>query len=341
MITKLEKKQLTVFALVAYALPFLLGIYMWYGSGRDYDLSVFPSAQMFYPAAGAILALLVTRKEDAQIPRRFFWGFIVFTAVMVLTCAASMLYPDAQWALFSQLPILAASIIGWVLLLTEKKDKRAAYGLRFKNVKASVLCILLFVALYFLRFVISIALSGELSYILEVFSSPNTWALLAALLPNFFLVFIAFFGEEYGWRYFLQPMLQKRFGMRWGVIILGVVWGLWHLPIDFFYYAEGYGIQAALSQQITCISLGIFFAYAYLKTENIWVPVILHMLNNNLIPLITQNYAADVLENQVIGWDSLLPSLLINGLLFCPFLLSKVFRAKKPEPETAETLSAE
>ena len=47
---------------------------------------------------------------------------------------------------------------------------------------------------------------------------------------------IIFFGEEYGWRYYLQPVLQKRFGLRAGVIILGVVWGLWHIPDDLFRY---------------------------------------------------------------------------------------------------------
>ncbi|MDQ9788657.1 CPBP family intramembrane glutamic endopeptidase, partial [Acinetobacter baumannii] len=91
----------------------------------------------------------------------------------------------------------------------------------------------------------------------------------AVLFVNFFLSVPAFFGEEYGWRYYLQPLLQKKFGLKGGVIVLGVVWGLWHLPVDFFYYTTpDQGFLAAIGQQITCITLGIFFAYAYMKTKN-------------------------------------------------------------------------
>lgn len=31
-------------------------------------------------------------------------------------------------------------------------------------------------------------------------------------------------------------------------------------------------------------------AYVYMKTENIWVPVAVHFLNNNLIPVFAGNY---------------------------------------------------
>ncbi|MDE5823371.1 MAG: CPBP family intramembrane metalloprotease [Lachnospiraceae bacterium] len=54
---------------------------------------------------------------------------------------------------------------------------------------------------------------------------------LAVIPAKFFLVYEAFLGEEYGWRYYLQPLMQKRFGIRGGVLVLGVVWGIWHLPI--------------------------------------------------------------------------------------------------------------
>ena len=44
--------------------------------------------------------------------------------------------------------------------------------------------------------------------------------------------------------------------------ILGCVWAVWHLPIDFFYYTTpDMGLAALASQFVTCISLGIFMAY--------------------------------------------------------------------------------
>ena len=44
-------------------------------------------------------------------------------------------------------------------------------------------------------------------------------------------------------------------------------------------------------------------AWAYLKTNNIWVPVLLHYFNNNLIVVYTNSTE---ISNQVIPWSDVL-----------------------------------
>ena len=338
MYTKSEKKQFIIYLAVAYGLTYLMGLLMWAAYGRA-DLSVFPNAQMMYPAAGVMLAFLLTRRDDRLLPKGFYRCFIGVTAVMAVCAVLSAVLPDRElgteagsvsvWYLAVNYILIGGSVLCWIFLLIAGKERRAAYGLKWRNGKRAAGCILLFLLLYFLRTAVSYGLGGQLELFGALMASPYTWIYLVTMPVNFFVVFVAFFGEEYGWRYYMQPFLQKKFGLRGGVLLLGVLWGLWHLPVDFFYYVSpDQGVIMVVSQIITCVTLGIFFAYAYMKTNNIWVPVILHFLNNNLAPVITGTYSADVLEGQSIAWAQIPLALAINGLLFGFFLLAKPFREK-------------
>ena len=52
----------------------------------------------------------------------------------------------------------------------------------------------------------------------------------------------------------------------------------------------------------------------------------LHFMNNNLIPIINGEYDISVLENQTTTWASLIPALILNGIIFGLFLFAKEFR---------------
>lgn len=342
MFSKTEKRQLMIFVAIAYGITYLLGILMWYGSMKQVDLALFANAQMMYPAMGVMLAFLLTRREDTEMPKAFFRSFTAVTILMIVCTVLSVLMPDrmaempggtvSAWLIAVNYIQIAGCILGLIFLLISGKKKRAAYGLGWKNWKLSAACIFLFLGLYFLRTAIAYAAMGGLSYFFDIFKTADAWVLLGILPLNFLLGYIAFFGEEYGWRYYLQPILQKKFGLKKGVLILGVVWGLWHLPLDFFFYVTpDKGLIMTTNQIINCVGLGIFFAYAYMKTENIWVPVILHFLNNNLILVTSGQFSADVLQNQSVSWADIPAAFLLNGVLYGVFILAKPFREKKEE----------
>lgn len=339
--TAKNKKQFLIFLLIAYGVTYAMGLLTWYGSTISAELNPFPNAQMFYPAAGVMLAYLITQWQDALLPRWFYLSFL-FVAVLMLLCAVlTVIMPEqtvslngqsiSLWLLFTQYAVIGGTILCWITLLLSGTKRRAAYGLSWKQTQTSFFCLLVFLLLYFGRAAIASLLDGQPGFLLEILQNPTTWPYLFFIMPfNFFLSFTPFLGEEYGWRYYLQPLLQKQFGLRRGVLLLGAAWGLWHIFLDFFFYTTpDRGLVMTILQIITCITLGIFFAWAYSKTNNIWVPVILHFLNNNLSLVLANDYSPEVLQQQQVTWNMIPSLLLLNGVLFGLFLFTKEFQQKE------------
>lgn len=134
-----------------------------------------------------------------------------------------------------------------------------------------------------------------------------------------------FFGEEYGWRYFLQTAMQERIGKRKGVIVVGLLWGIWHLPLNMFYYSPETSFYSVINQLIVCIGYSVFFGFVYMKTENIWAVTIIHYINNNLGYALYKGNST----NMIFTWQAVLFNLLLFSMVYIPFLLAKEYREFK------------
>jgi len=337
----IAKKKLLVFIAVAYGVSAFMSIFMVIGLQAGKDLTVFVNAQMTYPACGVMLGMLLYEGKEKKLPKAGFIVFMATAAIMMVISILSVFLPETQvvvadapvsnWDAYSQFVLMAGSVVAYILFWACGREKRENAGLNRKNVRLSILLALLFVFLYVLRIYVSAFLTqlfvapgmDLVADLNGMLLAPPVWIGAATLLIAFPLSFIAFLGEEYGWRYYFQPVLQKRFGLRAGVVILGILWGVWHLNIDFMFYTTTTGPQMFIGQLITCVSLAIFFGFVYMRTQNIWVIALMHFLNNNLAVLFSGGDAG-VLQNQVIAWQQI-PIMLVQSLVFAVFILAPIY----------------
>ena len=74
---KTNRRELTLFLIVAFAVPYLMGIPLAFAQRAGQDTSLFANAQMMYPAAGVMLAFMAVRRT--ALPMRFYALHIVST----------------------------------------------------------------------------------------------------------------------------------------------------------------------------------------------------------------------------------------------------------------------
>ena len=91
--------------------------------------------------------------------------------------------------------------------------------------------------------------------------------------------------EEIGWRGFALPMLQRKMSPFWAAILVGIVWGFWHLPA-FFLSGVPQGAWSFMPFFVGTIALSIFATGLFNASRgSILLPALLHLqLINPLWP---------------------------------------------------------
>ncbi|MEV0283731.1 type II CAAX endopeptidase family protein [Kribbella sp. NPDC050820] len=112
-------------------------------------------------------------------------------------------------------------------------------------------------------------LFGLVSLVLQLIGSPVDWSLAVDRLPSYVagFVFVLLLGgamEEPGWRGFGLPHLLERHSPVRATLILGLVWGVWHIPV---YGPLGFVVPLVLA---------FFYTYLWNRTGSILLAIVLH-----------------------------------------------------------------
>lgn len=130
-------------------------------------------------------------------------------------------------------------------------------------------------------------------------------------------------GEEFGWRGYALPALAELWGWRWAAVLIGLVWGLWHLPL---FWMPGTA-QAELPMGLflaSNVALSVVFARLSVNTRFSVLPAIL--LHGAI------NWSAMVLPVMPAGGDAR-PYTIVIGLVM--LLAAAVMLKPGPHPAVA------
>lgn len=289
----------------------------------------FAGVQMLYPALIAIWMLGGLSKNSGALQGKCHFFSKAFAFTTLLSMLLLIIGTLTKIELLMRSSLITATVISlplFLFLIFDKKNSLDAFKL---NLKKGFKPGLLAVAVYGL-----ITLSSMIPFfIMEVLALSEPPAALqlktlllslgtmtGSLVLNLLVGSSIFLGEELGWRYFLQPHLQNVFGKRGGVIALGIIWGLWHAPLNFMLYNPQTPLLGILSHVLFCIATSIFFAYVYLRTQNLWPCILIHLFNNSSAAQLNPSMESELT----------LATTLISGALllltFGPFLFSSTFK---------------
>lgn len=273
-------------------------IYIHGGLGKPGALNIV-QLQMLFPAFSAIVLGICLFPENPLYYRRlagrgrwFYFFFLLFTVISIVGDLGAWLGPPqgAMTLIAAVVPQLLA-VVGLlfliVLRLVAGREAMSQVWLSWGNRRDWLLFAPAIVGFYVLQVVLN-ALSGlGPAHPSPIASPPGVNPALSLILIAVQSVFLApilalviAFGEEYGWRGYLQNELLKLGRVR-GVLLVGVIWGVWHWPLILMGFSyPGYPLLGLLLTVLFTLGFAVVLGYAVLRSGSILLAAYLHALND-------------------------------------------------------------
>jgi len=256
---------------------------------------------MLVPAFSATVLKMFFEKDSEiyfrtfrEKTRLFFYFFLLYFAVFLTLSVASWI--SSQYVELADTLTFAMTSLGLLFLVALRfmlgGDAFRRAGLSFGSPKYYLIFGSLLVALYggmaWLNCNLGLGASIRLEE-LFVTSDIEAPGLIGALILmgiqliiiSPFLTLLVTFGEEYGWRSYLQTELTGIVGKIKAALLVGLVWGVWHAPvIAMGHNYPGYPIQGVFLMIAYTVALSVIFGLAFLKSGSVWLVSYMHGVNN-------------------------------------------------------------
>jgi len=351
------RRRVLSFVLATFGLTYAYNLLMFLtvGYGATPAAGLMLQAMMLIPAwVALLLQVFVFRDGDFDWRGGFSWLrafvylFLLYGLIYLAAgaLAAVALDAPAQAMVMSATQFVTLVMLG-VIIVSQfliARPERERWGLAFGPFKWYVLFTVFLAALYgamtWLNSVFHLgeavdakALIGELARAagqsttgLEDMSNLQFLLIMgvqsAVLTPLIALPIT--FGEEFGWRGFLQRELV-RLGKIRGVALVGFIWGLWHAPvIAMGHNYPGYPVAGIFLMTVYCVLLGFILGLAVMKSKSVWLAAYLHGVNNQVLSFLSMLVykPGDPVFSFGIGLYGLATMALVVGLL----LLDRTWR---------------
>jgi len=324
------KKELFTFLIITFAATYILQFFVFNREGYilsplSHIWSTTLAVSMFIPAASAILCMIYFKSKALTRETKIIFAFFLLYALLFA-------FENYCWPVMGtvmNLPVLSTiiAVLGMVTVIALNLKKKWRKGLVSsqlsfgKNRKYYLILPLAVFALLILEY-LTLNFTGLGTPLTEFDISAFIVTLVSYFVLYFFTEWTWYFGEELGWRGYLQDRLFPLLGSYKGVLVLGVIWGVWHYPMNALgYNFPGQPILGNILMTVFTIVFGIILSYAVLKTGSIWIAVVMHLFNNKLNGVICAYiaYSPDVLLVNAL-------SCIFLGILALVLLRSKVWK---------------
>jgi uncharacterized protein len=232
-------------------------------------------------------------RTNKSATRWFFYGYILFTLMFVGFTVLALVQPEVMASL--ETAKLGLYVIFLILVLVtglkSGDEARALTGFRGGKFVSWLLVFLAFTLFYALNAGLNvwlgIAAPADNSAMMEQIGITNPILFALPLILQNGLVFpllgiVIAFGEEYGWRWYLQNELTKLGKVR-GVLLVGLIWGVWHYPAIWMgHNYPGQPLLGTLLMTIFCVLAAYIFGYIVIKSGSVWLAAFAHSVNNQI-----------------------------------------------------------